>query len=87
MDSARALAALKALIPVEFVYKADPSETKIGFIAEDVPELVATNGRKGLSAMDIVGVLARVLKDQQNLVERQQNSIQNLEARISEIEK
>jgi hypothetical protein len=35
----------------------------VGFIAEDVPELVATKDRKGLSPMDIVAVLTKVVQD------------------------
>ena len=38
----------------------------MGFIAEDVPDLVATKDRKGLSPMDIVAVLTKVLQEQQN---------------------
>lgn len=37
----------------------------MGFIAEDVPALVATRERKGLSAMDIVAVLTKVVQERQ----------------------
>jgi hypothetical protein len=36
----------------------------VGFIAEDVPDLVATNDHKSLSPMDIVAVLTTVTKEQ-----------------------
>jgi hypothetical protein len=60
-----ALAALGQLTPVTFAYRADPAERHVGFVAEDVPALVATADRKGLSPMDVVAVLARVVQEQQ----------------------
>jgi hypothetical protein len=63
LDGDAALSALKALEPVTFAYKANPGEMNVGFIAEDVPDLVATADRKGLSAMDIAAVLTKVIRD------------------------
>lgn len=60
-----ALATLTELKPTSFTYKSDPDEVTLGFIAEDVPDLVATNDRKGLVAMDIVAVLTKVVQSQQ----------------------
>jgi hypothetical protein len=57
--------ALDALEPVSFRYKATDGESHVGFIAEDVPELVATKDRKGVSSMDVVAVLTRIVKEQQ----------------------
>jgi hypothetical protein len=66
-----AMETLAALAPVTFKYKTD-DEAHVGFIAEDVPDLVATKDRKGLSPMDIVAVLAKVVQHQQALVQQQQ---------------
>ncbi|TET47446.1 hypothetical protein E3J62_01345 [candidate division TA06 bacterium] len=60
-----ALEAIGELKPVTFNYKSDRDERCVGFIAEDVPELVATKDRKGLSPMDIAAVLTRVVQYQQ----------------------
>jgi len=60
-----ALATLVRLEPVHFNYISDAAEAHVGFIAEDVPDLVATSDRRGLSAMDIVAVLTRVIQAQQ----------------------
>lgn len=85
-DNIQALAAgeametLKALRPVKFNYKTEPNEESIGFIAEEVPDLVATSSRKSLSSMDMVAVLARVAQEQQKLIE-------SLSQRIVELEK
>jgi len=40
---------LASLDPVKFNYKTDASEKHLGFIAEDVPDLVATKTGRGLS--------------------------------------
>ena len=56
--------ALNALSPVRYVYKNSPDEEYVGFIAEDVPGLVAMNDHKSLSPMDIVAVLTTVTKEQ-----------------------
>jgi hypothetical protein len=78
LDDAKS--ALQGLDPVQYEYKIDPKEHHVGFIAEDVPALVATQDRKGLSPMDIVAVLTKVVQDQQK-------TIDTLSQRIEEIEK
>ncbi len=80
LSADKALNALKALDPVEFTYKADKEERHTGFIAEDAPELVATKDRKGLSPMDIVAVLTKV-------VQEQQDAIAALRAEVKELKK
>lgn len=72
LDIEEALATLAVLEPVEYNYRSHRDEQHVGFIAEDVPDLVATSDRKGLSPMDIVAVLTRVVQAQ--------------EARITELE-
>ena len=74
LSAEEATSALDRLEPVRFAYKADPAERHVGFIAEDVPELVATRDRKSLSAMDIVAVLTRVVQEQQAILQKQQSS-------------
>ena len=56
-------------------YKNEPNEDYVGFIAEDVPDLIAVAGRDALSTMDIVAMLTRV-------VQQQQNKINELETRL-----
>ncbi len=69
LSSTEALETLVNLSPVKFKYKADPEKANhIGFIAEEVPDLVATPDRKGLSAMDIVGVLTKAVQEQQKTI-------------------
>jgi hypothetical protein len=68
LQAADALAALGELAPVRFRYKVEPDDEYVGFIAEDVPELVATPGRKTLSPVDIVAVLTKVVQEQQRQI-------------------
>ncbi len=71
-----ALATLKALEPVQFNYKSDQAEGHVGFIAEDVPDLVAMQDRDGLSAMDIVAVLTLVIQEQQRRIEALESALE-----------
>ena len=75
-----ATSALSSLKPSKFNYKVDKDDDYLGFIAEDVPDLVATKDRKSLSSMDIVAVLTKV-------VQQQQKSISALSKKMTELEK
>ncbi len=68
LSAGDAMAAFTKLEPVTFNYKADKTQGHVGFIAEDVPALVAMKDRKGLSALDIVGVLTKVVQEQQKTI-------------------
>lgn len=71
----KAQEALADLRPVTYSYKAEPGEQQVGFIAEDVPNLVATNSREELSPMDVVAVLTKVVQDQQKRLDEQAEQI------------
>jgi len=75
-----AMKAFEALNPVSFSYKKNPGDQYLGFIAEDVPDLVATKDRKGLNSMDIVAVLTKV-------VQEQRATIAELSRRLDAVEK
>ncbi len=74
-----AMGALKGLRPVKFSYKANIEETHVGFIAEDAPDLVVTKDRKGMSPMDVVAVLTRVVQEQQKTIAELSNKVAKLE--------
>jgi hypothetical protein len=59
----------------------------VGFIAEDVPDLVATKDRKGLSPMDIVAVLTKVVQEQQKTAEDQKKIIAELSRKVDDLQK
>ena len=87
LTAEEALETLAGLDPVKFRYKGDKEEEHVGFIAEDVPDLVATKERKGMSAMDIVAVLTKVVQEQQKVSQEQQKTIAELNKRVAELEK
>ena len=80
LDSREAREALNVMTPVKFVYKANPSEHHVGFIAEDVPAHVATSDRKSLSPMDVVAVLTKVVQEQQKTIDLLSARVKDLEA-------
>ena len=82
LKTAEALETLKNIKPVKFSYKQDADrETNVGFIAEDVPDLVATKGRKGMVSMEVVAVLTKVVQQQQEIIAKLTKRIDNLEER------
>jgi hypothetical protein len=76
-----AMDTLAGLKPVTFNYIKEPDETTVGFIAEDVPELVATASRTTLSSLDIVAVLTRVVQEQQQTIAALNTRLDRLETR------
>lgn len=78
-DAART--ALAGLKPVSYTYNNEPEEKYVGFIAEEVPELVAqtSTGRHYLSPMDIVATLTKVVQEQQKTIDELAAKVQELE--------
>jgi hypothetical protein len=86
LSTEEALGAIQGLNPVKYAYKADRSEQRVGFIAEEVPDLVAMKDRKGLSSMDIVAVLTKVVQEQQKTNQEQQSVIKTLTEKLAQLE-
>ena len=74
-----AKSALESLTPVTYNYKVAVDDPQVGFIAEDVPALVATPDHKTLSPIEIVGVLTKVVKDQQKTIDELTKKIEELQ--------
>ncbi len=85
LSAEKAMDALTQLKPVEFAYKADSQEKHVGFIAEDAPDIVATKDRKGMSPMDVVAVLTKVVQEQQKFIREQKEIVQKQHKTISEL--
>ena len=79
LSTDEAMDTLKGLNPVKFSYKTSTDERHLGFIAEDVPELVATKDKKGMSPMDVVAVLTKVVKEQQKTIAELSKKMDELE--------
>lgn len=92
LDIKEAMEALEKLDPVKFNYKENKEEEYVGFIAEDVPDLVATKDRKGMIAMEVVAVLTKVVQEQQKrddiltqIVQKQQLTLQDQQKTIDDL--
>jgi hypothetical protein len=87
LTTADAMKTLKSLNPVRFNYKSNYKEECLGFIAEDVPDLVATQNRKGLAPMEFAAVLTKVVQEQQKMVQGQQKLISQQQQTILQLQK
>jgi hypothetical protein len=64
LSGQEAMATLQGLNAVKYNYKADEQkEQRIGFIAEEVPDLVANSERDRLSPMDLIAILTKALQE------------------------
>jgi hypothetical protein len=82
LEAASAIDTLRGLNPVTYSYKGAPGQNHVGFIAEDVPDLVAMRGRKGLSSLDIVAVLTKVVQEQGRTIEELRDELAALRGAI-----
>lgn len=65
MSSEDAMQVLKGLHTVTYQFKRDKSkEQRVGFIAEDVPALLATKDKKTVDPLQIIAVLTVALQVQ-----------------------
>lgn len=87
LDEAAALEVMREIRPVRYRLRAKPEQETLGFIAEDVPDLVATRNRKTIDPVQIVAVLTRAVQAQQELIEQQREEAARLSARVEELEK
>jgi len=86
LGTEEALSALAGLEPVRFRYKADPDDEWLGFIAEEVPDLVATADRKTLSPMDLTAVLTKVVQEQQKAIVDLRATVASLSGKLAAME-
>jgi hypothetical protein len=81
LEIEEAMETFHQLNPVTFRYKDDgQKDLNVGFIAEDVPDLVSVPGRKGISSMDIVAILTKVLQEKDREIEKQYLEMKFLKA-------
>lgn len=79
-----AIDALHNLNPVTYKYKNEPDEVYAGFIAEDVPDIVATKNRKNLAPMDIVAILTKITQAQEATIKAMSKDIEQLKSSASQ---
>jgi len=59
VEAARLVTGLEA---IHFHYKAQPDQPRLGFVAEEVPEIFSAAGRRGVDPMGIVAALLRLVQ-------------------------
>ena len=85
LKTSEAMEALKGLSLVKYNYKNDPATKHIGFIAEDVPNLVAQKNRDAIDPMDIVAVLTKVVKEQQKTIDELSGKLEKFERQLNQL--
>ncbi|ACL75869.1 tail fiber domain-containing protein [Ruminiclostridium cellulolyticum] len=70
---------IEQLDPVEFNFKGDRKRRTIGFIAEDVPDILASSDKKAISPMEILTVLVGEVKEQENLIKNLKKKVAALQ--------
>ncbi len=84
LETVEASIVLKDLAPVRYFHNSS-SDERLGFIAEDVPDLVATQGREGVAPMDIVAVLTKVVQEQQRRIDDLALELEALKRALAQI--
>lgn len=87
LESAEAAAAFEKLRAAVFEYKSDPGRRRLGFIAEEAPEVVATPSRDGIHPLAVAAVLTKIVQDQQELIEAGERELRELEESLDRLER
>jgi hypothetical protein len=78
-----AMATLQNLNPVKYDYKGEKAfRQNLGFIAEEMPDNLASEDRRTVSPFEVVPILTRVAKEQQASIARLQETVRALQERI-----
>ena len=86
LSSEDAMQALKGLKSITYEFKRDKENTqRVGFIAEDVPALLATKGGKTVDSLQIISVLTKAVQVIQAEVNAKDEKIAEMEAKITKL--
>jgi hypothetical protein len=84
LSSKEAFNIIENLEPVKFTYKNDTEKNlKIGFIAENIPDITSSKDHKNVKVMEIISAMTKVVKEQQNTIESMSKEISELKKRIN----
>jgi hypothetical protein len=86
LGTEEAMAAFSALRPTSFTYKTSPNEGQLGFIAEEVPAVVATKDRKGVYTMNVVALLTKVVQSQQEQLKSQEKTVKQQQEHLMRLQ-
>jgi Family of unknown function (DUF6519)/Chaperone of endosialidase len=85
---------LRGLNPIKFTYKTDKNNAlQLGFIAEDVPEVISSLDRQTINPMNIIAALTKISKDHQDMliflnrvIKDQKVEIDSLKTKVKSLE-
>ena len=80
LSEADALTAFSKLQPVLFNYKED-TDRQAGFIAEDVPDVIAAPDHKSINPLEVTALLTSVVKSQQKQIQEMRHEIEALKSK------
>lgn len=81
LTGSAALTLLEELNPVVFKFKGDDSaRTHFGFIAEDIPAVLADSDSQTYRPFEVIAVLTKALQEQQTMIQALQEQIWTLKA-------
>jgi hypothetical protein len=87
LGEVEALTAFDRLQPVHYNYKTNKNEPIVGFIAEDVPDLIAPRDHKSLSALEMTALLTKVIQLQRKTREAKDREIAELQRQEQSMER
>ena len=77
---------LPDLNPVTFCYKKDPDQRRnVGFIAEDMPSLLASADKQAISYNSIVALLSQVVRSQEEAIDSLKEQLGSLKQQINSL--
>ncbi len=80
LTALEAMTTLQNLTPVKYDYKGEKAfRQNLGFIAEDMPDNVASEDRKSISPFEVVPILTRVAKEQQRVISELKETVRTLQ--------
>ena len=83
LSAVEALATLQHLNPVKYDYKGERTfRQNLGFIAEEMPDNLASADRRSISPFEVVPVLTRVAKEQQRTIDELRRSLRSLQEEV-----
>jgi hypothetical protein len=85
---------LNGLNPIKFTYKTGQDHTlQLGFIAEDVPDIIASSDKQTVNPMNIIATLTKISKDHQDMliflnkvIKDQKVEIDSLKTKVQSLE-
>lgn len=72
--------AIEQLEPVEFNFRGDRSRITMGFIAEDMPDMLTAGDKKAISPFEIITVLVSEVKEQEKMISYLKKKVAALKA-------